>query len=639
MTQHKQQTKTDRQFAYSTDQQQTTNNKHFGYPSTSLRAGAQCRQQTTNNQQQTTNNKPNFSHYGYEIISELGRNREGGRITWLAMSLTAGTRVVLKQFCFATIGSSWSGFNAYEREIKVLQELDFPGIPHYLGSFPTEDGFCLIQEYKSAPSLGKKRTFAPEEIKTIALGVLTILDYLQKRIPAVIHRDITPDNILVDKELNVYLIDFGLARIGSNSISGSSAFKGTPGFIPPEQVRRPTLASDLYGLGATIICLLVGIKSREIQDLTAPDDPYKIEFKSLAPSLSLSFLGWLEKMVQPKLKDRFANAREALEALEYIDIIRQPEVKLSKSYLNVEAEVLGEKITRNIWVNNLMEETILESSWSVAPHGSDPPHTPEGHAWISFRPRKIIGNQAKCKITIDTAKLMAGRVYEREILFASNGLPSCSKLKLKVRTAELSITTVNRSSLKIGTIVLLLVPSTIAWLGSAAVAMVIVGAASTWEVVLVVTLSWAVAIAWSGSAAVTWTLAVVEAGAAGVYLAVGATVVGAMMGANTVGSQWAVVGAGIVAGLGAVTVIRWLASNLQSRGFSPQVTWASLLLAIAFALTLGIGFSTGFFHSYILLALGVIGLPLGTMLLYPHWQKARLIARYRKLEKQHLIKP
>jgi serine/threonine protein kinase len=96
-------------------------------------------------------------------------------------------QVVIKQFVFAQSGSDWSGFKAYEREIQVLQGLDHPGIPHYLDSFETPAGFCMVQEYKNAQSLAVPRSFDPDEIKQIAISVLDILVYLQNRLPVVSH--------------------------------------------------------------------------------------------------------------------------------------------------------------------------------------------------------------------------------------------------------------------------------------------------------------------------------------------------------------------------------------------------------------------------------------------------------------------
>ncbi|WP_263984007.1 protein kinase domain-containing protein [Nostoc flagelliforme] len=108
--------------------------------------------------------------------------------------------MVIKQFCFAQAGSSWSGFEAHQREIRVLQRLAYPGIPRYINSFATSDGFCLVQEYINAQSLAQLLgKFEIEEVKQIAVKALEILQYLQNLNPPVIHRDIKPENILVDE--------------------------------------------------------------------------------------------------------------------------------------------------------------------------------------------------------------------------------------------------------------------------------------------------------------------------------------------------------------------------------------------------------------------------------------------------------
>lgn len=259
----------------------------------------------------------------YKVVRELGRNQEGGRITYLATdtSLEPPQQVVIKEFRFAASGANWSGFKTYEREIAILQHLEHPRIPRYFDSFETKSGFCLVQEYKNALSLAVRRSFTPEDIKKIAVSVLEILVYLQKRTPPVIHRDIKPENIVVDKELNAYLVDFGFARIRSGELALSSVAAGTPGFMPPEeQFGRPlTEASDLYSLGATLICLLTGTRSIDVGNLI--DDNYRFDFKKLVPKLSLRFVEWLTKMVEPNVKQRYANAAVALEALKPIQVV------------------------------------------------------------------------------------------------------------------------------------------------------------------------------------------------------------------------------------------------------------------------------------------------------------------------------
>ena len=71
------------------------------------------------------NKFPDFTAFGYQIVEELGRNREGGRITWKAQQLATGKFCVIKQFVFATQGSNWSAFKSHEREIEVLRGLGF----------------------------------------------------------------------------------------------------------------------------------------------------------------------------------------------------------------------------------------------------------------------------------------------------------------------------------------------------------------------------------------------------------------------------------------------------------------------------------------------------------------------------------
>ncbi|MGV2827792.1 serine/threonine protein kinase [Myxosarcina sp. GI1(2024)] len=263
-------------------------------------------------------NFPDLTTYGYCIEGELGHNREGGRITWKATKLADRRTVAIKQFCFATTDSSWSGYQAYEREIELLSKLQHPGIPEFIESLETERGFCLIQEYKDAPKLSDFRQLNLEEIEQVLLQVLDILIYLQEQTPPIFHRDLKPENILIGDRLQVYLVDFGFASLGSKEASVSSIFKGTPGFMPPEQIATPTTASDLYSLGVTAICLLTQKKSWQISELASEDNPYQLEFKSHLPPLSRQFVNWLEKMVRPQASKRFPNAAAAKAALEAI---------------------------------------------------------------------------------------------------------------------------------------------------------------------------------------------------------------------------------------------------------------------------------------------------------------------------------
>jgi serine/threonine protein kinase len=381
------------------------------------------------------NNLPDFSVQGYQAIRQLGLNAAGGRVVYLATDSKTQKQVAIKQFQFAK-GAGWSEFKAIEQEIKVLQGLNHKGIPHHVGSFETDDGYCIVQEYKNAQPLSEPRSFDPDEVKQIAVSVLEILGYLQSFTSPIIHRDIKPENVVIDEQLNVYLIDFGLARIGGATTMSSMA-AGTFGFMAPEQIYNKDLteATDLYGLGATLIALLTGTKSTEMDTLF--DEDSKIAFQERVPKLSLRFIEWLEKMVAPKLSDRYPNAETALAELQPLYVTRFPSVEFSQPELEFTARKPGEKLTQKIAIFNYTPETVLEGKWSVAPHPNDPPHSPDFHAWISFSTKEFKGNWAECQITVDTSKLTAQASGERSLILRTNSVPEIHELELNITTAPL----------------------------------------------------------------------------------------------------------------------------------------------------------------------------------------------------------
>jgi serine/threonine protein kinase len=296
-------------------------------------------------------NYPDFREYNYQVERELGQNSAGGRITYLATNIETQQSVAIKQFQFAQSLSSWKGYNAIESEIQLLRSLRSPHIPRYLDSFETPNGFCVVQEYKEATSLSKLGYFTPNEIKQIAVIVLGVLVYLQQQHPPIIHRDIKPENILVDRSqtaMKVYLVDFGFARFGGEDLAASSAIKGTLGFMPPEQMfnRQLTEASDLYSLGATLICLLTGTKSSEIGNLI-DYETYKLNFRTRSPQLNPQFIDWLENTIAPSLNNRYVNAEVALRELLPIQVandIDRPTQNRNKNFIQLKKLPINREI-------------------------------------------------------------------------------------------------------------------------------------------------------------------------------------------------------------------------------------------------------------------------------------------------------
>lgn len=260
-------------------------------------------------------NFPDFSAHGYQVIEQLGQNTQGGRVTYRASDAN-GKQVAIKQF---QVGGSWDGFKAIDREIRVLEDLKHRGIPAYISSFKSENdmSFCLVTEYVNGRTLSAKRVFTADDVPRIIVQLLEILVYLQQCVPPIIHRDIKPENIMLDDELNVYLIDFGFARVGA-SANMSSVAAGSFGFMSPEQLRNLTLgkASDLYSLGMTLICMLGNIASSELGEYI--DEKNQLDRKKVAPILSHynpRLVLWLYNMVKPSAADRYVDAEQALDYL------------------------------------------------------------------------------------------------------------------------------------------------------------------------------------------------------------------------------------------------------------------------------------------------------------------------------------
>ncbi|NJO77126.1 MAG: serine/threonine protein kinase [Cyanobacteria bacterium RM1_2_2] len=584
------------------------------------------------------NGFPDFSSYGYQVEKELGCNRAGGRVTYLAQANDSNLWVVIKQFQFARSSGGWESYDLYRREIEVLRGLNHPGIPRYLNSFQTEAGFCIVQEYKPAISLGISRSFSSDEICQIAKSVLEILVYLQNRIPLVIHRDIKPENILVDEQMNVYLIDFGFARIGEGEVGISSAVKGTLGFMPPEQLfnRQLTEASDLYSLGMTLICLLTRTKSDQIGNLI--DVNYQIRFKPLLPKLNFQWATWLETLVEPNLKARYPNASAALEEMPAIPL-RSPEVKCSQAQLVFTAAKLGEQLSQTITIANFVPETLLQGAWEVVAHPSDPPHTPDAHAWINLHPATFSGNQIECQISVNTYKLMAGTTYQRTIRLKTNAFPKTYTLDVQVKTAPVPI---QHLRLPYGFLMLIFLGfGAAAWLATLALFGVELALQNSMTVGFGITVGAAI-----GFQVVTWMLITLRA-TAGVIAPVLAGLLSGLLAllsvlvtdiTLTTTPLMLGIGIGIVGSVSAGLAIGDGMERLVKQGFG-RFFAASLAFATAAAgFSIGLCLAPRFINPVLVLTSGGIGALWTIIAAYVPLRRKEMIAAYRQFE-QHLIRP
>jgi serine/threonine protein kinase len=580
---------------------------------------------------------PDFSRYGFFVKRELSQNRAGGRVTYLAIHVKTGHPVVIKQFQFTRSSANWSEFDAYKREIQTLRGLKHPGIPRYLGAFQSEDGFCMVQEYKRALSLASPRSFSPAEIRQIAIAILDILVYLQRRLPPVIHRDIKPENILVDEDLNVYLVDFGFARVGHGEVGVSSVVKGTLGFMPPEQIfnRELTTASDLYGLGVTIICLLTATKSTDVGDLI--DITYKVNLKPLSQKISPHWVRWLEKMVEPRVQDRFSSAEEALAAIPG-DLVL-PQAILAPAQIVLTGNRRKRYLTDVIALHNAVPQTELQGNWEIVPHPSDPPEQAGEHAWITIEPQSFVANQASFQVTVDTQKLMSNKTYRRQLLLHTNAFPKTYTVDLHVQTAPLTVTSgqspYSLLALLLGFSVLLtwaLSQVTLVVYAIMGIARVSALSAATGVPIGLLVAAWIL------------TTAGAEMGGKGTVIAGVITGVASLLLAwtwpNLDTEQLTLVGAGLGMAGGAITGLAIGAGieHLRKCRFAPSFAVSLALLTVGLGTSLGLAILLGLLYPPVLVAMLGTGIPLMAMVLQLPLQNLKRMNLYRQAE-QRLIKP
>lgn len=263
----------------------------------------------------------------YAIAEALGKG--GLARTFAATRLEDQLPVVVKELRFAQL-DSWKPYDLFQREVRVLNQLQHPAIPRCLEAFELSDGtdtcYYLVLEKVPGQSLQQKidQGWRPgeNEVRELALQILEVLAYLHQLAPPVVHRDLKPSNLMLDKD-RLYLIDFGAVQDVLRPEGGSTVV-GTFGYMAPEQLTGRTLpASDLYALGATLVSILSGRSPGEL-----PQHELKLDFKDYV-SVSPDFQAWLDKILEPVWEKRYQSAAEAQQALlspaaPAVEVLRQP---------------------------------------------------------------------------------------------------------------------------------------------------------------------------------------------------------------------------------------------------------------------------------------------------------------------------
>ena len=144
----------------------------------------------------------------------------------------------------------------------ILKQLDHPGLPRYAGEY-TSGMLCVVREYVEGTPLDQyaaQNVLSEAKVVSLALELCDILSYLHSQSPPVIHRDIKPQNIIIDKKGCLRLIDFGISRIYDKDATEDTVCYGTKHFAPPEQYgfAQTNSRADIFSLGVLLGWLLTG---------------------------------------------------------------------------------------------------------------------------------------------------------------------------------------------------------------------------------------------------------------------------------------------------------------------------------------------------------------------------------------------
>jgi serine/threonine-protein kinase len=257
----------------------------------------------------------------YEVLGLLGRG--GFASVYQVRNLRLQRLEALK--VVAGTHEESSGFRRrFEQEARVAASLEHPSIlkvydfGHDAGtlwySMPFVDGPTLKAE------LARRGTFEEEAAARVLVPLLDALEYSHGR--GVIHRDIKPDNILLDRRDRPYLMDFGIAKTDDSLVKTQTGMVlGSPAYISPEQLRGERLdgRTDVYSLGVSLFQMVAGSppfrsdRMADLADRLVTDAP---RLSARKPGVSPALDRIVGRALARSRDERYSGAREMRADLE-----------------------------------------------------------------------------------------------------------------------------------------------------------------------------------------------------------------------------------------------------------------------------------------------------------------------------------
>ena len=221
----------------------------------------------------------------------------------------------------------------FRNEVAALKKVDHPNVIRLIDSGYEAQGssdiFFLVTEYFDGRPLddffGKNETEFPAEAKVgIIYQVACALEEIHRQ--GFTHRDVKPSNILVDRQFNIKLTDFGVCKLPDSGLTAMNKIIGTPLFLPPEYVSGGEVGSklDIYSLGIVSYMMFLNITpftGETYNDLIYRIiNEYPLEPKKIFPEFSLDLQHIIGKMLNKKPARRYDCAAEICADLERLSL-------------------------------------------------------------------------------------------------------------------------------------------------------------------------------------------------------------------------------------------------------------------------------------------------------------------------------